>query len=74
MTAWLSAVPEKCETCEGEIKNKFYDAATKQGPWACMCPACFNFGPGLGKLGLGKGQEYTKTVENDKIVYKKTGG
>ena len=56
---WLSPVPGFCETCYGPIKDKFYDAKTNIGPWACMCPTCFTLGPGYGKLGMGMGQEYT---------------
>lgn len=57
---WYSPKPEKCDTCDTPIVSKFYDAKTEMGPWACMCPSCQNLGPGLGQLGLGKGQEYTK--------------
>ena len=56
---WLSPVPGFCETCDGPIKDKFYDAKTNMGPWACMCPTCFTLGPGYSKLGTGLGQEYT---------------
>ena len=73
-TRWLSPVPEKCDTCDTPIENKFYDAKTSMGPWACMCPSCFTLGPGLGKLGQSMGQEYTKTSEDGKIIWKKTGG
>ena len=56
---WLSPVPGFCETCNDPIKDKFYDAKTNMGPWACMCLTCFTLGPGYGKLGIGMGQEYT---------------
>ena len=29
---WLSPVPGFCETCNGPIKDKFYDAKTNMGP------------------------------------------
>ena len=67
---WLSPVPGFCETCDGPLKSKFYDAQTKQGPWAIMCPSCFNLGPGIGKLGTGLGQKY----EFDGKHWIKTGG
>lgn len=71
---WLSPVPVTCETCDAPIGKVFYDAKTKYGPWACMCPTCFimgpglhkvdpglhKVGPGLHKVGLGLGQEYKK--------------
>jgi hypothetical protein len=57
---WASAVPTHCETCGTFILNQFYDAKTQQGSWACMCPLCFKAGPGIGKLGTGLGQEYTR--------------
>lgn len=73
---WLSPVPGFCETCDGPIHKKFYDAATKRpdgrsGPWACMCPTCFTLGPGFGKLGQGLGQEYTQQPDGKWL---KTGG
>ena len=71
---WISPVPGFCETCDGPIKDKFYDAKTKLGPWACMCPTCFTLGPGYGKLGQGLGQEYTKKIVDGKEVWEKTGG
>jgi hypothetical protein len=74
MTQWLSQVPEKCDTCDTPITNKFYDAKTKMGPWACMCPTCQVLGPGINKVGLGLGQEYTKTKVDGKIIWKKTAG
>lgn len=45
-TVWMGPVPEKCDTCDTPIDGKFYDAATKMGPWACMCPSCQALGPG----------------------------
>jgi hypothetical protein len=71
MSRWLSPVPGFCETCDGPIDKVFYDAKTKEGPWACMCKTCFTLGPGLNKLGTGFGQEYT---ENKFGHWIKTGG
>ncbi len=68
---WLSPVPGFCETCDGPIRDKFYDAKTTHGPWACMCPMCFHFGPGVGRIGTGLGQEYTKSSDGK---WYKTGG
>lgn len=68
---WSTDNPEACDTCTAKITDKFYDARTKQGPWACMCPMCFNFGPGYAKLGSGFGQEYRKQA-NGKFI--KTAG
>jgi hypothetical protein len=70
MKRWLGDPPQKCDICETQITNKFYDAKTSMGPWANMCPSCFTLGPGLGKLGSGLGQEYTK----DGNLWPKTGG
>lgn len=55
--------PDSCDTCDTPIKDKFYDAKTVMGPWANMCPSCFNLGPGIGKLSTGFGQEYTKQAD-----------
>lgn len=72
---WMSGVPERCETCDTPIGNVFYDAKTEMGPWACMCPSCQTLGPGLGKVGQGIGQEFTKSKGPDgKERYYKTAG
>lgn len=71
---WIGPIPTTCETCYNKLTNKFYDAKTTMGPWACMCPTCFNLGPGIGKLGQGFGQEYTKKKEGDNVIWEKTGG
>ncbi len=73
---WLSPVPGFCETCNSPIRDKFYDAPTRNaqgrpGPWACMCPSCFTLGSGFRKLGSGYGQEYTKQPDGKWL---KTGG
>ncbi len=71
MATWMGPAPTNCDTCSTPITNKFYDAKTEMGPWACMCPSCQNLGPGLGKLGTGFGQEYTKRADGK---FEKTGG
>lgn len=70
MLQWSGPAPTECEACKTPIKTKFYDAATVYGPWAIMCPSCQELGPGLGKLGASKGQEYT--LKSD--IWQKTGG
>lgn len=69
---WLGGAPTHCDTCGAPIREVFYDAATSLGAWANMCPSCHHFGPGLGKLGTGQGQEYTHNPKDGK--YYKTGG
>lgn len=69
---WMSPVPGFCETCGGPIAKVFYDAKTNRGPWACMCTTCQKNGPGLNKLGLGFGQEYTQSLITGQWL--KTGG
>lgn len=71
MATWMGPAPSNCDTCETPITTKFYDAKTEMGPWACMCPSCQNLGPGLGRLGTGFGQEYTKQPDGK---FLKTGG
>ena len=47
---------KKCDICHGPMPNVYYDAVTRLGPWADMCPPCFHE---LGiKLGTGWGQKY----------------
>lgn len=57
---WLSPVPSNCQTCAAGIGEVFFDAKTQFGPWACLCPTCQEFGPGLGQVGTGRGQKYEK--------------
>lgn len=63
MKQWLGPAPTKCDTCGQPIVDTFYDAATIHRMWACMCPNCQVFGPGLNKVGTGIGQEYKKNKE-----------
>ena len=66
---WEGSEPERCDVCGEQIEERFYDAATRLGPWALMCPQCFPlYGRGLGK---GIGQEFTKDSAG---AYAKTGG
>ena len=55
---WMGEPPEKCDGCEEPLKNEFYDAKTRMGPWGCFCPDCFDV-YGL-SLGMGFGQHYVK--------------
>ena len=50
--------PERCDLCEIEIFDEFYDAKTVLGPWANMCPGGFVF-DGIG-TGVGLGQHYRR--------------
>jgi hypothetical protein len=68
---WLGEAPIDCQTCPEKIDDCFYDAKTDYGPWAFMCPACFHLGPGLSRVGVGLGQEYTKQEDGRWL---KTGG
>ena len=55
---WESPIPEKCEICEKPIVYVFYDAKTKQGPWASVCSECLvKYCRGMAQ---GKGQRYEK--------------
>lgn len=46
----------KCDCCQKVIARRLFDAATRMGPWATMCSACYGeWGVGLG---TGRGQEY----------------
>ena len=60
---WLSPV-NLCDYCSTKLVDQpyFVDGRTNTGPWALMCPKCFDvYGTGLG---LGKGQKYdSKTKE-----------
>src|SRR5215471_5085314 len=48
--------PAHCDMCHAFLPNVYYDAKTRMGPWANMCPACFRC-LGIG-LGTGLGQKY----------------
>lgn len=51
--------PTACDVCGLTITSSFYDAKTRAGPWAHMCPSCWK-GLSVGKLGTGYGQHYLK--------------
>ena len=66
MGKWLSKA-DNCDICKEPLdwalnKQWFVDGATQMGPWALMCPRCFEmYGVGLG---TGRGQKYDyKTKE-----------
>ena len=71
---WYGLPPKHCDACGTAITDKFYDARTEHGPWACMCPSCFTLGPGVGRLGKGLGQEYSKVESGGNVTWPKTGG
>ncbi len=69
---WAGGAPKACDTCDTPIDKVFYDARTSvSGAWGHLCPSCFTFGPGLGKLGPGFGQKYEKQADGS---FEKTGG
>ena len=55
---WCGEVPEKCDICNVPLTDQpwFVDGKTVIGPWAVMCPECFE-GEGC-VLGTGVGQKY----------------
>lgn len=55
---WSSENPTNCDSCGSKIKDMFFDAKTKGGPWGCLCLSCFTL-DGVG-LGTGRGQRYQK--------------
>lgn len=58
---WDGTPPTDCQICETPFEDKFFDAATRLGPWGQICPSCMDtFGYGTGK---GKGQEYQKQAD-----------
>lgn len=50
-----------CDVCGNDIAH--FDAKTRQGPWAYLCPRCFGT-RGVG-LGLGMGQALTTRPQED---------
>lgn len=63
---WVGNPPEKCDWCSNPITTVFFDARTKAGPWACLCPQCQHGEIGTGKVGPGVGQKYEK--KGDKFI------
>lgn len=64
MTAKWLGNQTRCEVCGRYLSTTeyFVDGKTKNGPWAIMCPDCYDeIGCGVG---IGKGQIYnSKTRE-----------
>jgi hypothetical protein len=56
-------VPDHCQLCQAKLLSTVVDGATKGGPWAWMCGACF-VSNGVG-LGLGKGQVYSRDLTDE---------
>lgn len=58
---WLGSAPI-CDICKITTMKTFIDGGTKVGPWASMCPDCFEeHGTSLGP---GKGQKYALQEDN----------
>ena len=54
---------EGCEHCGKPNQPTMYDARTHGGGWGWLCPTCFGM-IGVG-LGIGCGQKYELTEDND---------
>lgn len=67
---WIGPAPTKCDIHHEALTDKFIDGKTQMGPWGNMCPACWAH-YGVGRLGTGYGQEYTKQEDGRWL---KTGG
>ena len=67
---WCGSKPESCDICMSKISDMFIDGRTVYGPWANMCPACYQQ-VGVG-LGTGKGQKYK--LEPDTCKFYKVEG
>lgn len=67
MTIWSGSTP-KCQLCGQDELSTFYDVRLPEGPWAMLCPRCFDE-QGC-PLGRGMDQEYTWTGS----VWQKTVG
>ena len=55
-TEWTGQ--KTCDYCGGTA-DTMYDSASKEGPWAFMCPKCWEK-HGFGTLGPGIGQRYDR--------------
>lgn len=66
----VTSVRCRCDLCNADLTGKIrYDGATRTGPWAVMCHACFEV-HGLG-LGIGRGQKFDadgRCIEGNKDV------
>jgi hypothetical protein len=63
---WYDEIPKECALCHVPLKGQkfFVDGKTRMGPWAIMCPRCFNdYGVGLGR---GAGTKYD--VKSGKVM------
>jgi len=61
---WMGTDPKACDICRKDFEDTFIDGATLRGPWANMCPACWDRGLGLGGACTeGRGQKYQKQAD-----------
>lgn len=56
---WTSG--KTCDYC-GKTADVMYDSASREGPWAFMCPDCWEK-HGFGTLGIGFGQKYERLTD-----------
>ena len=70
MTTYVNP-PKKCDICQANIINTFYDARTHSGRWGNLCPQCFQ-DHGVG-LGTGSGQKYVRQAAPDNSFIKEEG-
>jgi hypothetical protein len=59
---WVGSVPEH-DDFGVRIDKVFYDAPTKQGPWATMAPLSWTKNARTPMLGTGYGQRYVKQAD-----------
>jgi len=67
ISQWYGA--HKCDLCAKKNLTELYDAKTRFGFWATLCPECFTAN-GLG-IGPGRGQHYKRGVDGH--LYKVAG-
>jgi hypothetical protein len=67
MKIWMGST--KCDICGCECKKELIDGATREGPWAVMCPKCHRI-HGCG-LGSGVGQKYVRNLYGEFIKVEK---
>lgn len=63
MLKWMGSKPTKCDICNCDVTDRFYDAKTTFGPWGILCPRCF-VDYTKQKLGTGFAQRYDKHGDN----------
>ena len=68
---WFKSMDaENCQACSTQLEQTFYDMKTKkQGAWGILCRRCAYDGVGVGRCGIGYGQQYQRQPNGSWVTW-----